>query len=139
MCVSGCVSCLIDVDVTLDKSVGRDFSAREQETESKVCLTAWKVAFEVTGHDGSVTRPIKAERLACVRVFGRGFGLPLLDGNETRVGAALILHHSIFREAPPHRISVELVGGEVGGNWFGKSDGEALGHVGSPSLWTASK
>src|SRR6266481_41480 len=121
--------CLLAGCVSRDNFEGRDLSALKPEKESKVCLTTWKVAFEVTGHDGSVTRPIKAERLACVRVFGRGFGLPLLDGNEARVGAALILHHSIFREAPPDRIPVELVGGEVRGNWFGKSDSEALGHV----------
>src|SRR5882672_2245252 len=81
------MSCLLAGCVSRDNFEGRDLSALKPEKESKVCLTAWKVAFEVTGHDGSVTRPIKAERLACVRVFGRGFGLPLLDGNEARVGA----------------------------------------------------
>src|SRR5258708_38816978 len=102
------MSCLLAGCISRDNFEGRDLSALKPEKESKVCLAAWKVAFEGTGHDGSVTRPIKAERLAWVRLIGGGFRLPLLDEHEARVGVAPFLHPSSLPEAAPDRTSVQL-------------------------------
>ena len=85
---------------------------------------------QMAGHNGRSILLLGGQRLAGVGVFGVRLRLPLLDGGNTRVGAAFVFYDCTAREAPRDRVVIEPVGCEVCRDRLWKSDGR----VRSPSF-----
>jgi hypothetical protein len=105
-----------------------DLPAFKAKEEPQIDWAARKVAGQPACDDRCPVTLLQGKRFACIGVFGRGFGLPLLDGYHTRVGVAFILHHGVVRETLCDGLDVSFVGGEIGGDRFGKV--ESFGHDG---------
>lgn len=105
-----------------------DLPALKAKEESQIDWAARKVAGQPACDDRCPATLLHGKRFAGISVFGRGFGLPLLNGHDARVGVAFILHHGVFRETLRDGLDVSFVGGEIGGDRFGQV--ESFGHDG---------
>ena len=105
-----------------------DLPALKAKEEPQIDWAARKVTGQPACDDRCPVTLLQGKRFACIGVFGRGFGLPLLDGHDTRVGVAFILHHGVIRETLRDGLDVSFVGGEIGGDRFGQV--ESFGHNG---------
>jgi hypothetical protein len=105
-----------------------DLPALKAKEEPQVDWAAWKVAGQPARDYRRSVPLVQGQRFAGIGVFGRGFGLPLLDGQDAGVGVAFILHHGVFREAPRDGLAVSFVGTEIGSDRFRQV--ESFGHDG---------
>ena len=105
-----------------------DLPALKAKEEPQIDWAARKVAGQPACDDRCPVTLLPGKRFAGIGVFGRGFGFPLLDGHDARVGVAFILHHGVFRETLRDGLDVSFVGGKIGGDRFGQV--QLSGHEG---------
>src|SRR6202022_5070200 len=99
-----------------------DFAPLQAEEEPEINWAARKVSRQPACDDRLAVLLLHGEGFTGVGVSGRGFCLPSLDGGQTGVGMTFIFHNGVRRKPPRDSLAVELIGGEVGGDRFGKVD-----------------